>query len=118
MPASLRSETVCLRPGMLFAFPSESAFAFAGILNAVRLVACCRNAESGADPVRHVSYESETARGKQNHALAAIQSLPIPMCQENFAQTFTTLSIRPLHPTICDCQLVKLDVTVRRSWNQ
>jgi len=30
------------------------------------------------------------------------------MCQENFAQTFTTLSIRPLHPTICDCQLVKL----------
>ena len=32
MPASLRSETVRLRPGMPFAFPSESAFAFAGIL--------------------------------------------------------------------------------------
>jgi hypothetical protein len=31
MPASLRSETVRLRPGMLFAFPSESAFAFTGI---------------------------------------------------------------------------------------
>jgi hypothetical protein len=32
MPASLRSETVRLRPGMPFAFPSESVFAFVGIL--------------------------------------------------------------------------------------
>jgi len=45
----------------------------------------CRNAESDAD-----------------------RSLPILMCQDNFAQTFTTLSIGPLHPAICDCQLVKL----------
>jgi hypothetical protein len=31
MKASLRSDTVRLRPGMPFAFPSESVFAFAGI---------------------------------------------------------------------------------------
>jgi hypothetical protein len=57
-------------------------FLLFAVFHAVRLVVCCRNAESGADPVHHVSYESEATRGKQNQALAAVRSLTIPMCQE------------------------------------
>ena len=86
-------------------------FLLFAVFHAVRLVACCRNAESGADPVRHVSYESETTPGKQNQALAG-PITPNPDVSGKLRTNIHHPFNQTLHPTICDCQLVKLDVAV------
>ena len=43
--------------------------------------------------------------------VGADRSLPIPICQDNFAHNIH-FQLDPVDSATCDCQLVKLDVTV------
>jgi hypothetical protein len=77
LPASLRYENCSLPPGMPFAFPSESALTFVGILNLLQhhflVVRCVRSAETS--PAVGVTGRGPFLRPDETSAVNSKQNL-------------------------------------------